>query len=105
VRKVTATAKNLSGKPTMRIVKLVQTCSACPAQWEGELEDSRAIYIRYRWGSLGFGVGVTLSDAIDDCEYVKEIGEQFDGFIPEDELSVRAFRCCACFSACSSVIG
>ena len=72
-----------------RIVNLIQTCSASPAQWEGELEDGRAIYIRYRWGSLGFGVGATLDDAIDDCEYVKDIGEQFDGYIAEDEMLVH----------------
>lgn len=34
------------------IEHLTQTCGACPSQWEGELEDGRMLYIRYRWGYL-----------------------------------------------------
>lgn len=69
----------------MTVKTLTKTCEACPAQWEGTLEDGRVIYIRYRWGSLGFGVGDDLGDAIDACQYVEEPGHEFDG-----ELSTAA---------------
>jgi hypothetical protein len=36
----------------MRIRNLVQTCTACPSQWDAESEDGRPVYIRYRWGHL-----------------------------------------------------
>ena len=36
----------------LKIIELTKTCEACPAQWEGTLEDGRMIYIRYRWGYL-----------------------------------------------------
>lgn len=37
----------------------------CPSQWEGKLSDGRAIYIRFRWGTLRASAGDTLDDAID----------------------------------------
>ena len=36
----------------MKVKTIIETCSACPAQWEGSLEDGRTIYIRYRHGYL-----------------------------------------------------
>ncbi len=36
----------------MKVKKIVETCSACPSQWEGSLEDGRTLYIRYRHGYL-----------------------------------------------------
>ena len=35
-----------------KLIWLTQTCEACPSQWEGELEDSGLVYIRYRYGNL-----------------------------------------------------
>jgi hypothetical protein len=46
------------------LVQLKQTCSACPAQWEGQLEDGRKLYARYRWGHLSVGVADTLDEAV-----------------------------------------
>lgn len=39
-------------KPTVSLSTLVQTCSACPSQWEAKDSLGREIYIRYRWGHL-----------------------------------------------------
>lgn len=49
----------------MIIVELEQTCGACPAQWEGRLEDGRHIYIRSRHGVLTVGVGSTIEAAVE----------------------------------------
>ena len=47
----------------MKIVELVLTCHAMPAQWEGRLEDNNYIYVRYRFDCLSFGVGATGNEA------------------------------------------
>lgn len=33
-----------------KVKELIQTCGACPEQYEGELESGEEIYIRCRWG-------------------------------------------------------
>lgn len=33
-----------------KVVALKKTSIACPSQWEGTLEDGRAVYARYRHG-------------------------------------------------------
>jgi len=30
------------------LAKLIQTCDSRPSQWEGETEDGKYVYIRYR---------------------------------------------------------
>ena len=49
---------------------LRQTCSACPAQWEGTADDGRIIYVRFRHGSFTAGIGKTLDDAVG-ASYIK----------------------------------
>lgn len=51
----------------MKVISLQKTCSACPAQWEGKLEDGRMIYIRYRWGHLRLDVSLDPSDDVQDA--------------------------------------
>jgi hypothetical protein len=48
------------------ITEIIQTCGACPAQWEGKTADGRYVYIRYRHGVGRIGFGATLDDAVDD---------------------------------------
>jgi len=48
----------------IKITELRKTCNACPAQWEGKLDDGRAVYIRYRWGVLTIDAGDTIDEAI-----------------------------------------
>ncbi len=45
------------------VVRLTQTCLAVPSQWEGELDDGRSLYVRYRHGLLRVGVGEAAKDA------------------------------------------
>lgn len=47
---------------------LQRTCAAFPSQWEGLLEDGRAIYIRARYGWLSFGLGSDIDEAIEDYD-------------------------------------
>lgn len=41
----------------IKVVKIVNTCTACPSQWDGLTDDNRQIYVRYRWGSLDIRIG------------------------------------------------
>lgn len=36
----------------IKVTKIVQTCSACPSQWDMWDEKENYYYIRYRWGQL-----------------------------------------------------
>lgn len=38
------------------ITRIRNTCHACPSQWEGEDEQGRYVYVRYRWGHLSVDV-------------------------------------------------
>jgi len=74
-----------------KLVKLVQTCFACPSQWEGKLDDGRMIYIRYRWGVLSISVSPEPTDDIMDAVGGEEIfgtimGDGFDGYLEEAKL-------------------
>lgn len=73
---------------SVRIVQLDQTCMACPSQWEGRLDDGRAVYIRYRGGWGRIAVGATVDDAVLTDDYVFEwFGDHpLDGSITLDEL-------------------
>lgn len=75
-------------KETLAITELVQTCGACPSQWEGTLDDGRVVYIRYRFGRLSWGVGATLDDAAE-ASFTQErhLGRgDLDGWLSELEL-------------------
>jgi len=62
------------------------TCRACPSQWEGETEDGRAIYVRYRHGYLSAGVGSTMDDAVTAGWNFEALGsEPGDGVLIHSE--------------------
>lgn len=72
----------------IRVTQLEQTCFACPSQWEGEAEDGRYVFIRYRFGYLS----ATVSNGLEDHgEYVfaQQVGDAFDGVMEYDELKVH----------------
>lgn len=77
-----------------QLVALKKTCTACPSQWEGELDDGRAVYARYRHGELSVGVGGDIEEAIhnsrtDQALHADYVGNCFDGFMDLDELMVH----------------
>lgn len=77
-----------------RVVALQKTCIACPSQWDGVLEDGRAIYARYRHGALSVGVGDDPEEAVrnswtEQALYADYVGDGFDGFMDFEELKVH----------------
>jgi hypothetical protein len=77
-----------------KVVSLRNTCIACPSQWEGTLEDGRAIYARYRHGELSVGVGDDINEAVrngmsDQALYASDLGNGLDGFMDFRELKAR----------------
>jgi len=45
------------------VIKIKQTCYACPSQWEGMTDDGKDVYIRFRWGSLRLDIdGKTVAE-------------------------------------------
>lgn len=51
-----------------KVISIENTCTACPSQWEGTLDDGRMIYIRYRHSHLTVSVSpfptTNISDAV-----------------------------------------
>lgn len=73
----------------MILVNLIKTCNACPEQYEGQLEDGRMVYIRYRHG---YG-SIRISDAPTSDIYHAVTGKELygwtgagDGWIEGNEL-------------------
>lgn len=78
--------------PLPTVISLVQTCGACPSQWDGVLDDGRAIYVRYRWGWLSVRVS-TKEDAQEEFGAVRgeeifgeQLGDNWDGVLTTTEL-------------------
>ena len=66
----------------LKIVEIQQTCSACPSQWSGYLDNGFEVYVRYRWGGLSIRVpGVSGSEI-----FYKELGDPLDGCLSYKEL-------------------
>lgn len=79
-----------------KVVALEKTCFACPAQWEGTLEDGRTIYARYRGGALSVGIGDDIDGAIDSGQsdqalYADYVGDALDGFMDFEELKIHLY--------------
>ena len=79
----TTTLDYVKGIPKLRITKIVQTCYACPSQWDAETEDGRSVYIRYRHGHGTIEVDNKLfavwhgADPMDGCISYDELREKF----------------------------
>lgn len=71
-----------------KLTELVQTCTACPAQWEGKTDDGQYVYIRYRWGILRAGVGPTIHEAVmadsPSLEAVRKVAQKYGDSLPSD---------------------
>ncbi|HSC21090.1 MAG TPA: hypothetical protein VLC07_05125, partial [Solirubrobacterales bacterium] len=69
----------------MKVKAFKRTCLACPSQWEGTLDDERAVYARYRHGELIVGAGKTIDAAVrnarsEEALHIEELGDGLDGF-------------------------
>jgi hypothetical protein len=77
-----------------KVLTLKKTCLACPSQWEGTLDDGRAVYARFRHGHLSVGIGKTADQAVnnamsDQALYEGDIGDGLDGFMDFEELKAH----------------
>ena len=71
----------------MILKNLVNTCYACPAQWDAETEDGRPVYIRYRWGFLSIRILDSRDSVLHGEEiYGEQIGDEMDGYLPQEQL-------------------
>jgi hypothetical protein len=73
----------------INVISYRKTCPACPAQWEGVCSDGRFIYIRFRWGSLTWGVGNTIELAVDDsfaCLDIISDEDSYNGYMEDEEM-------------------
>lgn len=52
-------------RPKPRVVIIYCSCSSDPSQFEGQLDDGRFIYARFRNNRLTVGIGVTEDEAVD----------------------------------------
>jgi len=78
----------------VNVIKITQTCLACPSQWEGVTDDGKMIYIRYRYGGLSVRISQQATKDIFDAVSGKEIigvdiGDEYDGYISYDEMKDR----------------
>jgi len=81
----------------MKVTYLERTCTACPSQWEGTLEDGRMIYIRYRHGVLQISVSKEPTNDVMDAVggemvFVKDIAIENDGYM--SDRSMLSWLCC-----------
>jgi hypothetical protein len=76
----------------MKVDKITQTCWACPSQWEGNLDDGRMFYARYRWGGLSITLSRNPTESISvlfndgDMIYDESLGDGLDGFLEQEKL-------------------
>lgn len=69
-----------------------QTCSACPAQWEGTLDDGRMFYVRYRWGWLDIRVSPEKTQDVFEAVRGQSVLEQRLGDNRDGYLSLRDLK-------------
>lgn len=64
---------------------LVQTCFACPSQWEFRTFEDRPVYVKCRWGRLQICIGRPGRSAADAVWgpyiFCDKIGAEGDGYI------------------------
>lgn len=75
----------------IKVVNVMRTCWACPAQWEGETDSGQFVYARYRGGHMRVDVAQTeemwgSSPHRDFTVYREDFGGPFDGYITFEEL-------------------
>lgn len=85
------------------LTKMIQTCGACPSQWDGWDANGTYYHFRYRWGCLRVDTAPTEEDwdspiaiaygaePTGKCEtiYCEELGDDFDGFMSYEDLKTH----------------
>ncbi len=63
----------------IKVKSLANLGTACPSQWEGEAEDGREVFVRFRWGKIR----VYLDDEV---VFEKQITDGADGFMTDPQM-------------------
>lgn len=75
--------------PRDHIASWEETCSGCPMQWEGKLEDGTFYYARYRDGRFRVGFGASdiqaAEQAVNGSNYAVRIGMPLEGILSWNE--------------------
>lgn len=71
-------------KRKYKVKTCVQTCSACPSQWDIHTTKGKYIYARYRWGGLTLTLNFGKSNSI--VIFSEGVGGCLDGCMTTDEL-------------------
>ena len=62
--------------------RIVQTCNACPSQWDAWDTEGNYYYIRYRWGFLSVDKGSVRGERVFEAP----VGDGLDGCMSTDEM-------------------
>ena|ERR1017187_6196920 len=71
----------------MKITKLTKICVTCPTQYEGETDDGKYVYIRYRFGNFKMEVNheviftTSIGNGLGGCielDKIKELTKHLD---------------------------
>ena len=74
----------------LKVKSWVQTCGACPAQWEGTLDNGDCFYARFRFGHGYVATGKTMDDAIFGDVLVEwNTDGEYDGVMSTSELKEK----------------
>lgn len=76
---VTRLADGKKESSVYRVVELVNTCHACPSQWDGKLDDNRVLYVRFRYGWFS-------ADLDGHTVFESALGDGLDGHISEQDM-------------------
>jgi len=70
------------------VTTLIRTGERSPSQWEAKTADGRYLYVRYRWGCLEIGIGVSMDEAIANGGnfFEKQLGDKLDGSMGLEDL-------------------
>ena len=84
----------------MEVTEIIQTCGACPSQWEGSLKDGRMFYARYRWGVLTIELSKQPTNDVymamgedGNLIYNEQLGDGLDGVLGQAELVEKMEEC------------
>ena len=69
----------------VRLAHLVQTCSACPSQWDAWDEHGTYYYVRFRWGFLS----VNRRDVDGEEVFGEQISDGLDGWLSTEDMLAR----------------
>jgi hypothetical protein len=75
---------------------LTRTTEACPTQWEGETDDGRKVYARYRFGHLEVRTARHVDDPLPmtggNRVLSEDSGHNLEGYMSDSELAEKLKR-------------